>query len=88
MDAYAKWLKKQLVSGYVVAWMIMWSGQAYPIYNLTAPAGILSLPPPPPILLLHCDPLSFKPQASAPEGEEGWDGVIDVGELAEAAGGP
>lgn len=40
VDAYAKWLKKQLVSGYVVAWMIMWSGQAYPIYNLTAPAGM------------------------------------------------
>lgn len=38
--AYAKWLKKQLVSGHAVAWMIMWSGQAYPIYNLTPPAGM------------------------------------------------
>jgi hypothetical protein len=38
--SYSKWLKHQLVSGYAVAWMIMWSGQAYPIYNLTAPAGM------------------------------------------------
>ena len=38
--AYAKWLKKQLVDGYVVAWMIMWNGQQYPIYNLTPPAGM------------------------------------------------
>lgn len=38
--AYAQWLKKQLVSGYVVAWMIMWNGQHYPIYNLTPPAGM------------------------------------------------
>lgn len=37
---YAKWLKKQLVAGYVVAWMILWSGQAYPIYDLTPPAGM------------------------------------------------
>lgn len=40
ITAYAQWLKKQLVSGYVVAWMIMWSGQAYPIYDLTPPAGM------------------------------------------------
>ena len=25
--AYAKWLKAQLVQGYAVAWMILWSGQ-------------------------------------------------------------
>lgn len=39
-DAYAKWIKKQLVAGNAVAWMILWSGQAYPIYNLTPPAGM------------------------------------------------
>jgi hypothetical protein len=39
-NAYSKWLKKQLVSGHAVAWMIMWSGQTYPIYNLTPPAGM------------------------------------------------
>ena len=39
-DAYFKWLKKQLASGYVVAWMIMWSGQRYPIYGLTPPEGM------------------------------------------------
>jgi hypothetical protein len=38
--AYFKWLKRQLVAGHTVAWMIMWSGQDYPIYNLTAPAGM------------------------------------------------
>lgn len=38
--AYSAWLKKQLVQGYAVAWMILWSGQAYPIYNLTAPMGM------------------------------------------------
>ena len=38
--AYFSWLKKQLVSGYAVAWMIMWSGQNYPIYNLQPPAGM------------------------------------------------
>lgn len=30
---YFKWLKKQLVAGYPVVWMIMWSGQQYPIYK-------------------------------------------------------
>merc|ERR1712167_51515 len=35
-----KWLKKQLVAGYAVTWMIMWSGQRYPIYNLKPPAGM------------------------------------------------
>jgi hypothetical protein len=39
-DAYFAWLKKQLVAGHVVAWMIMWSGERYPIYNLTPPAGM------------------------------------------------
>ena len=39
-DAYFSWLKKQLVQGYAVAWMIMWSGQSYPIYGLKAPAGM------------------------------------------------
>jgi hypothetical protein len=38
--AYAKWLKQQLVAGHAVAWMIMWSGQTYPIYNLQPPAGM------------------------------------------------
>jgi len=38
--AYAKWLKKQLVAGYPVTWMIMWNGQTYPIYGLTPPAGL------------------------------------------------
>jgi len=38
--AYYKWLKTQLAAGNAVAWMIMWSGQAYPIYNLTPPAGM------------------------------------------------
>ena len=38
--AYAKWLKKQLVQGYAVTWMIMWGGQSYPIYGLTPPAGM------------------------------------------------
>jgi hypothetical protein len=38
--AYFKWLKRQLVAGHVVTWMIMWNGQSYPIYNLTAPAGM------------------------------------------------
>merc|ERR1711968_370912 len=40
LDAYFKWLKKQLSSGYAVAWMILWSGQEYPIYNLKPPAGM------------------------------------------------
>ena len=38
--AYNAWLKKHLVQGRVVAWMIMWSGQSYPIYNFTAPKGM------------------------------------------------
>jgi hypothetical protein len=37
---YFKWLKKQLSAGRVVAWMIMWSGQQYPIYSLPPPAGM------------------------------------------------
>lgn len=39
-DVYFRWLKKQLVSGNPVTWMIMWSGQSYPIYGLTPPAGL------------------------------------------------
>lgn len=39
-DAFASWLKKQLVEGHVVAWMIMWNGQTYPIYDLSPPAGM------------------------------------------------
>jgi len=39
-DAYFSWLKKQLAAGHPVAWMIMWSGQVYPIYDLTPPAGM------------------------------------------------
>merc|ERR1719502_1542448 len=38
--AYASWLKQQLVQGHAVTWMIMWSGQQYPIYGLKAPAGM------------------------------------------------
>ena len=39
-DAYFKWLKAHLAAGHPVAWMIMWSGQNYPIYNLKPPAGM------------------------------------------------
>ena len=39
-DAYYAWLKAQLAAGHTVAWMLMWSGQAYPIYNLTPPEGM------------------------------------------------
>lgn len=39
-NAYASWMKKQLVAGYAVAWMILWDGQKYPIYNLKPPAGM------------------------------------------------
>ena len=39
-DAYFKWLKQQLVAGHVLAWMLMWDGQKYPIYNLTPPEGM------------------------------------------------
>ena len=28
------------MAGDTVAWMIMWSGQDYPIYKLTPPAGM------------------------------------------------
>lgn len=38
--AYGKWLKKQLAAGYPVTWMIMWSGERFPIYDLTPPAGM------------------------------------------------
>jgi len=39
-QAYYKWLKAHLVAGNAVAWMIMWNGQEYPIYNLKPPAGM------------------------------------------------
>eukprot|EP00658_Telonema_sp_P-2_P047433 TRINITY_DN3607_c0_g6_i2.p1 TRINITY_DN3607_c0_g6~~TRINITY_DN3607_c0_g6_i2.p1 ORF type:complete len:300 (+),score=56.83 TRINITY_DN3607_c0_g6_i2:267-1166(+) len=39
-EAYFAWLKAHLAGGNAVAWMIMWSGQEYPIYNLTPPAGM------------------------------------------------
>ena len=39
-NAYGKWIKQQLVQGYAVTWMILWSGQSYPIYGLKAPAGM------------------------------------------------
>ena len=39
-NAYASWLKKHLVSGNAVAWMILWSGQEYPIYDMTPPGGM------------------------------------------------
>eukprot|EP01063_Lacrimia_lanifica_P034687 TRINITY_DN6473_c0_g1_i2.p2 TRINITY_DN6473_c0_g1~~TRINITY_DN6473_c0_g1_i2.p2 ORF type:complete len:363 (+),score=118.00 TRINITY_DN6473_c0_g1_i2:104-1090(+) len=38
--AYNAWLKKQLAAGYPVVWMILWSLQSYPIYDLTPPAGM------------------------------------------------
>lgn len=38
--AYFQWLKRQLVAGFPVTWMIMWSGQDYPIYDLKPPAGM------------------------------------------------
>jgi hypothetical protein len=37
---YFKWLKKQLVAGNPVVWFIMWNGESYPIYHLTAPDGV------------------------------------------------
>jgi len=39
-DAYLKWIKKQLVSGHALAWLIMLDGERYPIYNLTLPDGV------------------------------------------------
>ena len=39
-DAYLSWLKEQLVAGHALAWMILWSGQSYPIYDLTPPSGM------------------------------------------------
>ena len=39
-NKYFQWLKAQLVAGHAVAWMIMWSGQDYPIYHLKPPAGM------------------------------------------------
>jgi len=42
--AYSKWLKKQLTAGHTIAWMIMWDGQSYPIYDLTPPEGMCKTP--------------------------------------------
>uniref|UniRef100_A0A7S2QUW5 Phospholipase B-like n=1 Tax=Triparma pacifica TaxID=91992 RepID=A0A7S2QUW5_9STRA len=39
-DGYKSWLKAQLAQGNAVAWMILWSGQTYPIYDLTPPSGM------------------------------------------------
>jgi hypothetical protein len=38
--AYFQWLKSHLAAGHVVAWMLMWNGQTYPIYGLTPPEGM------------------------------------------------
>jgi len=40
MPAYFEWLKRHLANGDPVLWMIMWNNRTYPIYNLTAPAGM------------------------------------------------
>ena len=40
MSAYFKWLKSHLANGDPVLWMILWTNRTYPIYNLTAPAGM------------------------------------------------
>jgi len=39
-NAYAKWLKKHLVAGSAVTWMILWNGGHYPIYDMTPPGGM------------------------------------------------
>lgn len=39
-SAYKSWLKSQLTQGHAVAWMILWSGQSYPIYDLSPPSGM------------------------------------------------
>ena len=38
--SYFKWLKAHLAAGHVVAWMLMWNHQKYPIYHLTPPEGM------------------------------------------------
>ena len=38
--AYFEWLKAHLAAGNAVAWMIMWTGQKYPIYGLKPPEGM------------------------------------------------
>ncbi|CAK0894432.1 unnamed protein product, partial [Prorocentrum cordatum] len=69
-DAYARWLKKQLVAGYAVAWMIMWSGQSYPIYDLKPPAGMYG----------HVEPVvgiqSNHPLNDTTRGSSGSDDVV------------
>lgn len=39
-SAYFAWLKKQLVAGNTAVWMIMWSGDSYPAYNMKLPSGV------------------------------------------------
>eukprot|EP01063_Lacrimia_lanifica_P015250 TRINITY_DN22061_c0_g1_i1.p1 TRINITY_DN22061_c0_g1~~TRINITY_DN22061_c0_g1_i1.p1 ORF type:complete len:351 (+),score=143.59 TRINITY_DN22061_c0_g1_i1:48-1100(+) len=39
-QAFLKWLKKHLVAGYPIVWMIEWSGMSFPIYGLKAPTGM------------------------------------------------
>lgn len=39
-DAYFRWLKKQLVAGHTVVWMIMWNYASYPAYNMKIPEGV------------------------------------------------
>lgn len=39
-NAYFQWLKSHLAVGHVVAWMLMWSHQKYPIYGLKPPEGM------------------------------------------------
>lgn len=39
-SSYFAWLKQQLVAGRTVVWMIMWSGQRYPAYNIKLPYGV------------------------------------------------
>ena len=38
--AYFRWLKAHLAAGHVVAWMLMWNHQKYPIYHLQPPEGM------------------------------------------------
>ena len=70
-DAYLSWLKKQLVQGYPVAWMIMWSGQSYPmlvihatIESAIAHACAPTCRSPHPPSLLSLSDTKLRPQAS------------------------
>ena len=37
---YFKWLKRHIVQNDTVVWMIMWSGQQYPAYEMKLPSGV------------------------------------------------